>query len=84
MEGRFLRKMGSYGILLSPNDVAVDREGNIFVTDGNRRSTHVVVFKPDGKLLTSWICEAQCVCINDDGQVFVSGERKVEVYAFSV
>jgi DNA-binding beta-propeller fold protein YncE len=51
--GKFLKTFGA-GIISVPHGIAVDREGNVWVTDyqGKGNKGHVVVkFSPDGKVL---------------------------------
>ena len=54
-QGRFLRKWGTEGTgdgqFIYPDALALDREGNVYVTDGNGR---VQVFDSQGRFLRKW------------------------------
>jgi len=53
--GKLLKSFGA-GLLLQPHGIAVDRDGNVWVTDdqGNKTMGHQVFkFSPDGKVLLS-------------------------------
>lgn len=49
--GRLVRTLGSPGQLSFPNGIAIDRRGNVYVSDSN--NGRLVIFDPAGKLVTS-------------------------------
>ncbi|HEX9043664.1 MAG TPA: SBBP repeat-containing protein [Candidatus Limnocylindrales bacterium] len=50
-DGSFVRTFGASGQMNFPNGVAVDREGNVYVSDSN--NGRMLVFSPDGQQIGS-------------------------------
>ncbi|MCH8333767.1 SMP-30/gluconolactonase/LRE family protein [Candidatus Sumerlaeota bacterium] len=58
LEGELIQEFGEYGSeagkMIFPTDVAVDPEGNIFVTDYGGSDDRVIKFARDGTFLKQW------------------------------
>jgi tripartite motif-containing protein 71 len=87
-DGRLLRSLGTPGLLLFPNGIVVDAQGNIEVSDSN--NGRLLVFDPAGKLLAtvgSGIGEGDLglprgAAVDDAGRLFVAdtSDHQVRVY----
>jgi DNA-binding beta-propeller fold protein YncE len=75
--GKLLKSFGS-GMFLFPHGIAVDQDGNIWITDGqaaNGKGFTVVKFNPDGKVLMTLdyaFNQPNDVAVAPNGDVFVS------------
>jgi sugar lactone lactonase YvrE len=75
--GRLLKSFGS-GIFLFPHGIAVDKDGNVWITDGqaaNGKGFTVVKFNPDGKVLMTLdyaFNQPNDVAIAPNGDIFVA------------
>jgi DNA-binding beta-propeller fold protein YncE len=99
-EGNFLLQWGGYratggaaegeeGFFWGPRDVAIDAEGNIYVSDtGNKR---VQVFSPDGQFLGQWggfgvedgqMDEPVGVVTDEEGNIYVADTWNQRVQKF--
>jgi DNA-binding beta-propeller fold protein YncE len=90
--GEFLDAWGQYGSadgqLNQPNDVAVDRQGRVYVADSHNH--RVQVFAEDGRFLAqidSWGSEesgtftfAVGVAVAENGVIFVSDSNSVQAF----
>ena len=89
-EGKILLTLGKAGVAGNgpdafdqPTDVAVARNGDIFVTDGHGKNDRVVKFSKDGRFIKSWghtgkapgeFNQPHTIAIDSQGRVFV-GDR---------
>ena len=67
--------------LCAPSDVAVDLDGNIYITE--QYISRLQKFDPDGKFLSQWYshyAESPCVDPRDPRWVYVSGLGQVRAY----
>jgi len=98
-EGRFLLQWGTYGategtlgaagVFWGPRDVAIDAEGNVYVTDtGNKR---VQKFDPKGKFLGQWggggVLDGQMdepvgIAIDEKGNIYIADTWNQRVQKF--
>jgi sugar lactone lactonase YvrE len=75
--GKLLKSFGS-GMFLFPHGIAVDQDGNIWITDGqaaNGKGFTVVKFNPDGKVLMALdytFNQPNDVAVALNGDIFVS------------
>jgi sugar lactone lactonase YvrE len=75
--GKLLKSFGS-GMFLFPHGIAVDQDGNIWITDGqaaNGKGFTVVKFNPDGKVLMTLdytFNQPNDVAVALNGDIFVS------------
>jgi len=75
--GRLLKSFGA-GMFLFPHGIAVDRDGNVWITDGqaaNGKGFTVVKFNPDGKVLMTLdyaFNQPNDVAIAPNGDIFVA------------
>ena len=75
--GKLIKSFGS-GMFLFPHGIAVDRDGNVWVTDGQMRDGKgftVVKFSPEGKVLMTLdyaFNQPNDVAIAPNGDIFVS------------
>ncbi len=87
--GRFLREMGTIGpeTLQDPRQVAVDREGNLFVLDAARG--RVVAYDPQGVYLggfgttgkaPGFLNKPRDFALNENGDLFVAEEGRVQAF----
>src|SRR5207302_7980398 len=87
--GRFLREMGAMGpeMLVEPRQVAVDREGNLFVLDAARG--RVVAYDPQGVYLGGFgtlgkapgcINTRRDFALNENGDLFVAEEGRMQAF----
>jgi len=99
-EGNFLRMWGTFaqtteavgmeGQFWGPRDIAIDAEGNVYVTDtGNKR---VQKFSPEGKFLGQWggkgielgkMDEPVGIAINSMGQIYIADTWNQRVQKFN-
>jgi len=100
-DGELLMTLGEPGVAGSdrshfahPNDVAVDRNGNIYVADGHRPNgnNRIVKFDRNGDYLTEWgelgndpgqFNEPHAVAIDSRGRVFVGDRYNNRVQIFT-
>ena len=77
--GELVSTFGAYPFLDSPNYVATDAVGNVYVTDGDHH--RVVKFSPDGKELTHWgpggsddcqFLSPSGIAVDADGNIYVA------------
>lgn len=77
-QGEFLGVIAEFPFFDSPNYVATDRVGNVYVTDGDNH--RVVKLTPEGKELTHWGPGGNDVCnfisptgiaVDDEGNIYV-------------
>lgn len=89
-EGKVLLTLGRAGVAGNgpdtfdqPTDVAVARDGHIFVTDGHGTNNRVVKFAKDGRFIKTWgrtgkaageFNQPHAIAIDSQGRVFV-GDR---------
>lgn len=77
--------------LNGPADVAVARNGNIFVADGESSNTRIVKFAPDGKFLASWgtkgtgpgqLMTPHSIVLDSAGRLLVAnrGNKRIEIF----
>ncbi len=87
--GRFLREMGTLGpeTLQEPRQVAVDREGNLFVLDVARG--RVLAYDPQGAYLggfgtigkaPGFLNKPRDFALNENGDLFVAEEGRVQAF----
>ena len=75
--GKLLKSFGS-GMFLFPHGIAVDRDGNVWITDGqsqNGKGFAVVKFSPEGKVLMTLdyaFNQPNDVAIAPNGDIFVA------------
>jgi len=75
--GKLIKSFGS-GMFLFPHGIAVDKDGNVWITDGqsaNGKGFTVVKFSPDGKVLMTLdyaFNQPNDVAIAPNGDIFVS------------
>lgn len=64
--------------------MAIDRAGNILVTDHSNQ--RVQAFKPDGSFINACVLGANLVgiCVAPDGSVLVGESGRVRAFAWSV
>lgn len=75
----------------NPTGVAVDREGTLFVSDGDS-NTRVHVFSPSGRHLASWgtpgkgagqITSPHSIAVDADGRIYIGDRDASRVVVFS-
>ena len=87
--GRFLREMGTLGpeSLEDPRQVAVDREGNLFVLDAARG--RVLAYDPQGVYLggfgsmgksAGFLNKPRDFALNENGDLFIAEEGRVQAF----
>jgi len=87
--GRFLREMGTMGpeILAEPRQVAVDREGNLFVLD--TALGRVLAYDPQGVYISGFgmmgkapgfLNKPRDFALNENGDLFVAEEGRVQAF----
>ncbi len=99
-EGKVLRTLGKAGVSGSgaelfdqPTDVAVARDGTIFVTDSHRngKNNRVVKFSKDGRFVKEWgmkgsgpgqISEPHTIAIDSRGRLFVGDRENNRIQIF--
>jgi DNA-binding beta-propeller fold protein YncE len=87
--GRFMHEMGTMGpeALEDPRELAVDREGNLFVLDASRG--RVVAYDPQGVYLggfgtlgkaPGFLNRPRDFALNDNGDLFIAEEGRVQAF----
>jgi sugar lactone lactonase YvrE len=87
--GRYLREMGTMGpeLLVEPRQVAVDREGNLFVLDA--ALGRVLAYDPQGVYLggfgapgkaPGFLNKPRDFALNENGDLFVAEEGRVQAF----
>jgi len=87
LSGRFLHEFGSVGpeALLDPRQIALDREGNLFVLDGGRG--RVLAYDPQGMFLGAFgsagrqdgfLFHPRSLAINDNNDLVVAEEGRIQ------
>jgi len=87
--GRFLREMGTMGpeMLAEPRQVAVDREGNLFVLDA--ALGRVIAYDPQGVYIggfgtmgkaPGFMNKPRDFALNENGDLFVAEEGRVQAF----
>jgi DNA-binding beta-propeller fold protein YncE len=81
-EGEFLKTISSYGLspgkLVSPNGVAVDEAGHVFVVDTASAGVRLQLFSSAGAFLGAWsktgghLSEMDSLALDDKGDVYVT------------
>lgn len=89
MAGRFLRETGVIGpeTLVEPKQIAVDREGNLFVLDAARgrllaydaQGVYLGGFGSTGKTL-GFLNGARDFALNDSGDLYVAEEGRIQAF----
>jgi len=99
-EGKLLLELGKKGVkgdndsrdaLNGPSDVAIARNGDIYVSDGESTNTRVVKFSKDGKLIKFWGTKGtgdgqldvpHTIAIDSKGLVYVGdrGNKRIQVF----
>src|SRR5262249_10858167 len=74
-------------LFFSPADIGVDRNGDVYVDDGDRDGNHrIAVMDRTGKFLRQWqppgVTSIHCMALADDGLVYVCdrAEDRLQVY----
>jgi sugar lactone lactonase YvrE len=91
-DGTFLRSFGN-GNLGFAVDAAVDAEGNVFVSDGEKNQ--VQIYDPDGTLVGSWgafgtepgnFIETDALALDGSGNIYVVdfGNQRVQKFALTL
>ena len=72
--GKLIKSFGS-GMFIFPHGIAVDKDGNVWITDGqsqNGKGFTVVKFSPDGKVLMTLGASNQPVTFNQPNDVAIA------------
>jgi DNA-binding beta-propeller fold protein YncE len=99
-DGKVLRAFGKAGVSGSgpdlfdqPTDIAIGRDGTIFITDSHRngKNNRVVKFSKDGKFLKEWgrkgsgpgeMSEPHTIAIDSQGRLFVGDRENNRIQIF--
>lgn len=87
LQGKLVRQLsgastckGKFGAI---KGLALDRAGNLLVSDGGNSCIHI--FRPDGSFLTAF-SQAQCsagICVDGEGRIWAGSHSSfVQVYGF--
>jgi len=99
-EGKLLLELGKKGIagdnnstdaLNGPSDVAIARDGDIFVSDGESTNTRIVKYSKDGKLIKFWGTKGagpgqldvpHSIVMDSKGRLYVAdrSNKRVEIF----
>ena len=84
MEGKFVRDIGK-GVLRSPNSVAIDGHGSVFVVDLSKKA--VVVFDRVGEFVGEFgegeLSGPVDIVVDGEGCVYVSGIQTHQIDKFN-
>lgn len=100
LDGKLLMSLGTKGVsgendsttsFKRPSDVVVDRNGDIFVSDGESTNSRVVKFSKDGKFLKAWGTKGEApgqlnvphsIAMDSKGLLYVASRsnKRIEIF----